>query len=302
MNQGLPDPRKWNLTATPTPPSQPAWSQPITVGSSLGELPSEHRLLFGPAAVCWCLILLGTLCLAAGGGFFLLYRGQGAAVALREQLGLAPGTALQLSVGLLIGGGVVLTVGLMFYFQVWRVRVTAEGLTWLDRNGEHQCTWDEVTAVYRTELRIGDRKYGDRYTQLRLEIAGGRRLAVNHRLSRYEQLCVAVQSITTERLLARKRAAVYDIGAAFGSVTLTRYGIRVEGKELSWQDFGQYYVENGHVGILPRGARHMQRDVLCIRLATIPNCLVFLILLQEIAKEPTPLMQIYRYFEAVGAC
>jgi hypothetical protein len=242
------------------------------------------------------LTILGVVCLAAAGVLLGLYRAQGQAIPFQVPFGLGRANTLQVGVGLLIAGPWPLIAGIGYHFVVWRVRVTTEGLTWVDRKGEHHCSWDEVTAVYRTEIRIGDRKYGDRLADLRLEIAGGKTLKVNYRLTRYNQLCEAVQRITTERLLPRKRAELWENGATFGSVTLSRDGIRVGGKDLAWADFGHYFLANGHVVFYPRGARDMQRDAIGCRLANIPNYLVLLTLLREMGKHPTEGKQVCPYF------
>jgi len=302
MNNELPDlSRFWNPTgpAAPSPSSRPGLGQQAPASKSPGpsdQLLSEHHLVLGAAPVRWGLIIVGVVSLVAGGVLYGLYRGVLQAPWLQELLGLDQTTTLQVGVGLLLAGLWPLILGLMAHFSVWRVRVTTEGLTWRDRKGEHHCTWDEVTAVYRTEIRIGDRKYGDRVTRLRLEIADGRTLTVNHRLTRYNKLCEAVQTITTERLLHRKRAEMRGQGATFGTVTLFRDGIRIGKTDLGWENFGHYYVENGHAVFFPRWARDMKRDAIVFRLAEIPNNLVLLALLLESGKRPTPLVESCRYF------
>ena len=293
MNREFPDIPTFSpqpRTAAPSPTSRPGVSQPAPGSTAPGPANqplSEHHLGLGSvAAVRWFLIIVGVGCLAAGGVLFGLYRLQGQVIWLQWALGLLFACLLPLFVGIIL------------QFSVWRVRVTAEGLTWLDRKGEHHCTWDEVVAVYRTEMRIGDARSGDRVTRLRLELADGRALMVNHRLTRYKQLCETVQTITAERLLPRKRAELRGPGATFGSVKLFRDKVRVGQKELPRVGIGYYCLANGHASFYPYGTRDPHRDVLLVRLAEVPNYLVILTLLDEMGLQPTPIEQISRLFGA----
>ncbi len=255
------------------PPPLPQQEPPPAVVEEKPQFLSEHQRGFIASRTARYGLLLAGLCLSAVGA--------GLGCVFWEQWKSAP-----LLMGVVFGvvGPALLLYGLVITFAIWRIRLTTHGLSWTNRKGEHHCSWDDVTAVYRREVYMGN-KDGQRFARLRIEIAGQGAIGLSQHLSSYDQLCETVQTITIGRLLARKRAELAKGAADFGPVILRNDGIRINLKDIPWEQFGYYCISNGHFVAYRADAKNMRRDAHLVQLQFVPNYLVLLTLLEEMGKR-----------------
>src|SRR5216683_2051638 len=141
---------------------------------------SEHHLFLGGITSRYAPhLLLFAICFVLSLGLTLL------GVQNPENKALLPGLiGMTVSVLLLI----VPIVGLCR--RARSAEVYTDRLVWPDSGGRHECRWDEITEVYRSE-RITNRSF--RYTLLKLVLADGRQVQFDHTLSDYNTLANLVQ-------------------------------------------------------------------------------------------------------------
>lgn len=191
--------------------------------------------------------------------------------------------------------GVVAMVGALAVLGVppWRffqgadnVRVYKEGLQWQQRGSEQQRTWAEVLEVYRKEMHMlqGNARPSDwnRKSELRLVFADGSQTSFNHVLSDYSQLAGFVQQATTEHLLPPARESMHAAGMTFGSIQLTREGLRLGHDVFPVATLRQISVANGY--LIWIDARGFKREVPLKDLANYP---VLLRLMEEMRRSST---------------
>jgi hypothetical protein len=162
-----------------------------------------------------------------------------------------------------------------------RVDVNSDGLSWADGKGKTGCRWDEIAAVYRDET-VMNKSVTSR--TLRVELANGKAVTFDHRLSDYDTLADTVQRVAAKVLLPVKQAELASGAAAFGPVTLHPDGIAIHKKRFAWPDVEEYTIAHGVLYVFPRGYKGQQNELEV--LARIPNYLVLLELLQGLGQDP----------------
>jgi hypothetical protein len=196
--------------------------------------------------------------------------------------------------------GVVAMVGSLAVLGVapWRlfqgaskVRVYKEGLQWRQGGSEQQRTWAEVLEVYRKEMHMlqGNARPSDwnRKSELRLVFADGSQASFNHILSDYNQLAGFVQQATAEHLLPLARESINSAGMTFGTIQLTREGLRLGRDVFPLATLRQLYVANGY--LIWIDARGFKREVPLQDLANYPVLLRLLEEMRRSSATPMPL-------------
>jgi hypothetical protein len=167
-----------------------------------------------------------------------------------------------------------------------QAKITPEGLQWHDRQGEHRCRWEEITAVFR-EDRIINQTF--RVKKLRVLQAPGQEATFDQCLSDYDRLANVVQGMATKHLVPAKRLQLANGGAEFGPVTIHRDSIGINAKKFPWPEIEQYTIFNGSLVVYPRSYKGIQCEE--VSLSQVPNNLVLLQLLQELGQVPVPPQQ-----------
>jgi hypothetical protein len=162
------------------------------------------------------------------------------------------------------------------------IAVGPAGLRWVTAGGKaYTATWDEVIGVVRQHFR----QYSVTTDVLMISLSGNRRVFADRRLSRYPELCEAVQQHSAAVVYGRQRAALADGKAAeFGPVTVRRTGLTVSGVEIDWDELEQWTVDNGTLFVFGAGG-DKAAGALLLNIRSYP---VLLQMLTEEAGEMTP--------------
>ena len=196
------------------------------------QSPSCHRpCLRGVASRYAPHLMLSGISLAIGLGLSLM------AVARADSGTLIPGL---LFVVVALGPLVPIYLGLSQ--KPTEVEATPEGLRWVDAQGEHRASWDDITGVYRYE-RIVNQTF--REAHLNFTLRDGSRLELDQCLSDFNRLADTAQAVVCTRREPALRASLEASGADFGPVVLRSSGLRVNGKEYTWNDMDQIIVRPG---------------------------------------------------------
>jgi hypothetical protein len=153
-----------------------------------------------------------------------------------------------------------------------RVEVFADGIRWFGPQGTGRFAWENVEAVYRSEIVLN----GFLVSELKLVGRNGREVTFDLTLERFKEFADLVQRRSAESIRPRKRAEAEAYAAAFGPVYVGPGGVTVEGCLFPWEYVARYSVARGrlHLQLLGHGSK-------AVPLHVIPNYLVLLYLMEE---------------------
>jgi hypothetical protein len=155
-----------------------------------------------------------------------------------------------------------------------RVEVFADGIRWHGPQGTGRLAWENVEAVYRSEIVLN----GFPISELKLVGKTGREVVFDLTMERYKELAGLVQGRCTELMHPRKREQALTCAAEFGPVRVSPAGVCVGGSLFPWESLARCTISGGRLCFQFTG--HASQAV---PLGTIPNYLVLLSLMDEFA-------------------
>lgn len=161
------------------------------------------------------------------------------------------------------------------------VRVYEDGVLWISKGKWYGALWEDIDECYRKEIIVN----GTANTRdLAIKTRRGQKAVFSIVLSRWEKLAEAVQMRVT-MLRGPEVQEDYQAGESvrFGPVTVGQDGLKVDGKELEWDEIKSIEIVNGYLSVQAGGKRGKSHDV---ALGDIPNYLVMLRLLEDTPAPP----------------
>ncbi len=155
-----------------------------------------------------------------------------------------------------------------------RVEVFADGIVWHGPARTGRLAWQDVGEVYRSEIVLN----GFRKSELKL-VAAGREVTFDLTLERFPELAGLVQSRSAAALRDRVREEARTGSAGFGPVAVNPVGVSVEGESFPWEAVTRYEVAGGRLWFQFHGRTGRR----CVALHAVPNYMVLLYLLGELA-------------------
>jgi hypothetical protein len=161
-----------------------------------------------------------------------------------------------------------------FHKCIRRVEVFADGIRWQGPKGTGRLAWENVEAVYRSEIVLN----GFRVSELKLVGRTGREVTFDLTIERYRELAGLIQGRSAESMRPRKREQAITCAAEFGPVRVSPAGVCVNGSLFPWESVTRCTIANGRL-CFQFGGHGSQ----AVPLHTIPNYLVLLSLMDEFA-------------------
>jgi DNA-directed RNA polymerase subunit N (RpoN/RPB10) len=155
-----------------------------------------------------------------------------------------------------------------------RVEVFADGIRWHGPKGTGRLAWEDVEAVYRSEIILN----GFRVSELKLVGKTGREVVFDLTIERYKELAGFIQGRCAELMRPRKREQAMTCAAEFGPVRVSPAGVCVSGSLFPWQSVARYTISNGRLCF-----QFVGHGSQVVPLCSIPNYLVLLSLTDEFA-------------------
>lgn len=227
--------------------SQP--DSPFSAVIGLGPLKSQHPY---KGAGKWGGLIFGGLCFLAAPALTLLaiYLGYDAynryGVARVDNAVIPP----------LIFAGIAFLLGALVLWNAWNnwplaVNLYEDGFAYNDRKGLQQVRWDQIEAVwqaitkhYRNGIYTGTTHV---YT---VKTTDGRKLALDDRLAKVEDLGKAVQSGSIKAVWPKYSAALQaGQRLTFGPLAIDNSGIYSGNKSLRWDEIQNVKLAQGNLSI-----------------------------------------------------
>ncbi|HWB09050.1 MAG TPA: DUF6585 family protein [Pirellulales bacterium] len=155
-----------------------------------------------------------------------------------------------------------------------RVELFADGVRWHGPKGIGRLAWENVEAVYRSEIVLN----GFPISELKLVGRTGREAVFDLTIERYGELAGFIQGRCAEVMRPRKREQAVTCAADFGPVRVSPAGVCVGGSLFPWESVARYTIARGRL-CFQFGWHGSQ----AIPLSAIPNYLVLLSLMDEFA-------------------
>jgi hypothetical protein len=264
----------------PMQPLPPAAPQPLHQ-----TVFSEHRFHFG--------------------GFFSAYGRILAAVTIFGMIGLiviaSPNAVEQGAAYVGLGLTAVAFIGIVWVFcaglAITRVQLTPEGISWSGLLSKDYSAWETITEVYRMELVLIQRGSRHHVRWVKLIFSDGRSVKFNQCLNGFDLLASSIQLVSSDRILAEKRAQLSSTGeATFGLITLRTDGIIVDGTFIPWLQVRRAAIINGGLDLDTTlsgwfSAVHKYKP-----LGGVPNYPALLALMGELGHAPARPMEQGRRF------
>ncbi len=227
--------------------------------------------------------------LAMSAGFSLVLclvlAGVGAILVVIHSRPTGTGYLYVLGTGLLLLAVLALLIPLLaWHRRLSLVRLYEEGLKWTRGGVEHKYRWDDVTEVYRTEIRRIDAQSGaeaGRQAFIHLVFSDGSKAGFRHtEMHDYDEFASIVLPAVAARQLPAALEAMDEEGVDFGPVRLDRKGLTIHGTHCPWSKVEEITAENGSLCIY--GEDEKKRSV---PLSEVPNYQLFFSLILELIHE-----------------
>jgi hypothetical protein len=188
--------------------------------------------------------------------------------------------------GLLMAG---FAVGFLLYSFagygkcIRRVEVFADGIRWHGPKGIGRLAWEDVEAVYRSEIVLN----GFPISELKVVGKSGREVVFDRTIERFREFAGLVQGRCAELMRPRKLKQAVSCAADFGPVRVSPAGVYVGGSLFPWEWVARYSVSGGRLCLQFHGYASQ-----AVALSTIPNYLVLFSLMDEFSlpkHEPSGL-------------
>ena len=135
-------------------------------------------------------------------------------------------------IGLFVLSFLCLLGGLLYQVKANRVALFQHGAAIEAAGKVDEFRWDELHHYFNSE--IGQ--------PFRFSLCSKSELCISNETAGFLDLCAEIRLRSGPFIFQREFAAIANTGsAAFGPLTLTRDGIRHNGKSFSWSDFRQLY-------------------------------------------------------------
>lgn len=139
----------------------------------------------------------------------------------------------KVAIGLFVLAFGCLLAGLLYKVKANRVALFQHGVAIEAEGTVEAARWDEVHHYFNTEL-------GEPF---RFSLRNQTELSISNDTAGFGELCAEVRRRSGDFILEREYANLASAGSAvFGPLTLTRDGIRVEGKSLAWTEIHKMYA------------------------------------------------------------